>query len=214
MTVIHSEDWRTVHTNLEKFLQFCLNHSEFIVLTKRTTSVPKEILHRMSLEQIEYIEKRKAKQLEFARKVSKEELCRIDMKDRESLAQYFQWQAKDEIQTVKQMEETYVGEKENLEEALKPYNIVSHEYKFGSFFTWPGVWDICTFRRSAFTMRQLKRIYLDEGISIGGYVFEDLGFKNGAGNIWMQTCLHEGFFEMELSDNQLDEFKKLGILYV
>ena len=46
---------------------------------------------------------------------------------------------------------------------------------------------------------------------IGDCEFEDLGFKDKTGKLWMKSCLHEGFFEMDLSDEQLAEFKKLEI---
>ena len=121
------------------------------------------------------------------------------------------WQTDDEISTVRKMENTYAGKAEKLEEALRPYHLVAHEYRFRSFFTWPGVWDICTFPKEDFSRELVKNIYLGAGVSIGDYDFEDLGFRDKEGNLWMRACLHEGFFEMDLSDEQLAEFKKLEI---
>lgn len=211
MIGIHCKEWETVHEKIDDFLNFCLKHSQYIVLTKRANRVPQSIIHKMSDLEIECIKKRLERQLLFASKISDAELQRIDIKDKKSLEDLLRCQAKEEIHTVRKMENAYMGEAENLKKVLKPWKIIGHEYKFGSFFTWPGVWDICTFEKSAFTIEQIKSIYLEEGITIAGYYFEDLGFKDKTGAIWMKTCLHEGFFEMDLSETQLKEFELLNI---
>ena len=72
----------------------------------------------------------------------------------------------------------------------------------------------CTFPKSDFTAEQVRSIYLGAGVSIGDYEFEDLGFKDKDGKLWMKSCLHEGYLEMDLSDEQLAEFNKLDIPYV
>lgn len=213
MPAIYCNDWKKVDRKIDHFLDFCLKNSEYIVLTKRAASAPEDILHKMAEEEIESTKLLLERQLIYASKVSKAELKRLDLKDRKALEKQLRWQANDSISMVRKMEKEYAGKGEKLEENLKPYHLVEHEYKFGSFFTWPGVWDICTFPKSDFTMEELKRTYLNAGIEIADYEFEDLGFKDKAGKIWMKTCLHEGFFEMELSDAQLREFDVLGIPY-
>ncbi len=213
MTKIYCGDWKKVDKKTNRFIGFCLKHSEFVVLTKRTSSVPKEILSQMTEVEIEKIKERRERQLAYASQISKEELRRLDMKDSKVLEKQIRWQTDEEISTVRSMEIEYAGKGEKLEETLSPYHLAAHEYRFGSFFTWPGVWDICTFPKDDFSMELVKSIYLGAGVSIGDYDFEDLGFKDQDGNLWMKSCLHEGFFQMDLSEEQLEEFKKLGIPY-
>jgi len=211
MPTIFCNDWKKVDRKIDHFLDFCLKNSEYVVLTKRASSVPENILHKMAEEEIERTKLLLEKQLEYASKVSKAELQRLDLRDRKALEKQLRWQANDRISTVRKMEEDYAGKGEKLEENMKPYHLVDHEYKFGSFFTWPGVWDICTFSKSDFTIEELKRIYLNAGIELADYDFEDLGFKDKDGKIWMKTCLHEGYLQMDLSKEQFEEFKRLQI---
>ena len=213
MRKIYCGDWKNVHKKVNRFIDFCLKHSEFVVLTKRTSSVSKEILSQMAEEEIKSIKARRQRQLAYARQISEEELRRIDMKDKNALEKQIRWQTDDEISTVRKMENTYAGKAEKLEEALRPYHLAAHEYRFRSFFTWPGVWDICTFPKEDFSRELVKNIYLGAGVSIGDYDFEDLGFRDKDGNLWMKSCLHEGFFEMDLSEKQFAEFKRLEIPY-
>ena len=211
MTKIYCGNWKKVDKKVKSFIAFCLKHSEFIVLTKRTYSVPEEILHQMAEVEIQEIKARRERQLAYASQISKEELSRLDMKDKKALEKHIRWQTDDEISTTRKMEHTYAGKAEKLEASLSPYHLVDHEYRFRSFFTWPGVWNICTFPKSDFTAEQVRSIYLGAGVTIGDCEFEDLGFKDKDGKLWMRACLHEGFFEMGLSDEQLAEFKKLEI---
>ena len=214
MIGISFSNWRKVHKNIDQFVEFCLKYSEYVVLTKRAGSAPREILKEMAEKEIEDINKLLERQLVFANTISKEKLKEIDLKDRSSLRQQFTWQANERIQDIRQMTEAYAGKEDNLKENLKPYSLADHEYKFGSFFTWPGVWDICSFSKDDFTTAQIKDIFLEDGLTIGDYDFEDIGFKDKSGQIWMKACLHEGYFEMELSDAQFRAFKLLDIPYV
>ena len=120
MRKIYCGDWKKVHKKANRFIDFCLKHSEFVVLTKRTSSVPKEILSQMAEEEIESIKARRERQLAYARQITEEELRRIDKKDKNALEKQIRWQTDDEISTVRKMENTYACKAEKLEEALRP----------------------------------------------------------------------------------------------
>ena len=196
MRKIYCGDWKKVDKKVNRFIDFCLKHSEFVVLTKRTSSVSKEILSQMAEDEIEIIKARRERQLAYASQITPKELRLIDMKDKNALEKQIRWQTDDEISTVRKMEFSYAGKVEKLEETLRPYHLVAHEYRFRSFFTWPGVWDICTFPKEDFSRELVKNIYLGAGVSIGDYDFEDLGFRDKDGNLWMKSCLHEAVFSM------------------
>lgn len=147
MAMIYSEDWENTYSKLDDFLEFCLKYSEFIVLTKRTESIPGKILLKMAQNEIEEIKNRKVSQIKYAKSMPKEEMYGLGFKDEESLVEYLKWQEQDEIRTIREMERSCEDKKENLKENLRPFHLVNHEYKCGSFFTWPGVWDFCTFKK-------------------------------------------------------------------
>ncbi len=164
--------------------------------------------------ELEEIEERNAKQILFSETVSKKELKRIQMKDRSDLKTYFINQVKEEKYVARQYIRQYEDGYDHLEEDLKPYGLIKRDYKLSSFFTWPGVWDICFFKKDSIDYSEFELYFFTYPIRLEDeYEFEDIGFKSESGLIWLKTCSHENYFEMELTQKQYESFKKIGIAH-
>lgn len=214
MLEIFIENWEQVNLKSKEFVEFCLKNSDCIILTRRHIGgVPEEILCDMAEREIKIIKERRKQQVEYSKTVSKEELEKLFLEDRLSLEKQFILQASMRIQEVKNMVREYKGEKDNLEADLSSFGLIKREYKFGSFFTWPGVWDICSFKKDAIDLSKARRCFFDKDVSIGGYTFSGIGFQNESELVWMKSCLGEREMVMTLSQRQFKDFELLGIPY-
>ncbi len=215
MIVIANKNKKDISCKSRELVAFCLKNSKEVVLTRRHTGpMPADILRELVDKELEEIEERSAKQILFSETVSKKELKRIQMKDRSTLKKYFINQAKEEKYVARQYIRQYEDGYDHLEEDLKPYGLIKRDYKLGSFFTWPGVWDICFFKKDSIDYGEFELYFFTYPIQIeDDYEFEDIGFKSESGLIWLKTCSHENYFEMELTQKQYESFKKIGIAH-
>lgn len=215
MITIWTDNSKQVNEKSEELVEFFLENSRNVVLTRRHTgTVPADILQEMAAAKIQEVEQRCKRQLEYAKTISKKELKRNCLKDRASLEEIFRRQAAEQIQEVRKMTGEYAGEKDALEEALSAQGMVKREYSFGAFFTWPDLWDICYFPKDVVNLAGHRKCFFgDAPLIVGDYEFEDIGFENDQGMTWVKTCLHEGELSMTLTEKQLAQFEKLKIDY-
>ena len=214
MIIICNKKKKDVIAKSSQLLEFCFKNSENIVLTRRHSgAIPAAILREMVDKELREIEERSARQIEFSKTVSKKELKRIEMKDQATLRKYFINQAREEREVALGYAQEYPDGNDSLEKNLAPHGLVKREFNLGSFFTWPGVWDICYFEKERIDCSELKLYFFTYSINVGEYEFEDFGFQNKSGLVWCKTCAHESYFEMELTQKQYEGFKKIGITH-
>lgn len=93
-------------------------------------------------------------------------------------------------------------------ESLTCFGMVKHQHRTdGSLVTHPAICDLLWFDIWDMDLRIMEDDFYST-VKIGEYVFEDVTFADEEERIWFRSCSHERFWDMELSEEQYERFRR------
>ena len=210
--IVNNSGIRTTAAESSRIMDFCLKRSEYFVLFREHVGgIPFEVLQRIVRQKTEEIEESRVRTMEFAEKGPLCEIKSYGFSSRAELKRHWQRQADEEFSEVKGYFDRYRGEEDTLEEDLQAYGLQKREISIGSPFNYLQVCDICCFDKERFDYREFMINIFHQPIRVGKYTFENLGFADAAGKIWMRTLSSHGYFEMEITEKQNTLLERAGI---
>lgn len=186
---------------------FCWKHCKHIILTQRTKRVADAVqLQDAVCSAVCEIEKRRERQLAHVKKATLQEIKEDGFRNKSQIEALIKETAEEDIATAKSYLHHHQKGTVSLQQDLQPYGLEKLSVMIGSFVTFPGIWNICFFNKSALELQSVKSDIYQTPICVGNYSFEDIAFDNESGHVWMKACAHEEFFQMELTDELYEEF--------
>lgn len=108
----------------------------------------------------------------------------------------------------------YESKDEDFLESLQGCGLAKHERRTdGSLVTAPAVCDLCWFDIRAVNLRIMETDFY-ASVQIGEYEFEDIAFADAEERVWFRSCSHERFWDMELTEEQYERFRRIGMMDV
>lgn len=212
IVIVNNSGIKTTAAESSRIMDFCLNRSEYFVLFREHVGgIPFEVLQRIVRQKTEEIEESRVRNMEFTGNGRLREIKRYGFSSREELKRYWVRQADEELSTVKGYVSQYLDEEDTLEEDLQAYGLKKREISIGSPFNYLQVCDICYFDKCAVDYSELLINIFCQPIQVGKYTFENLGFADAAGKIWMRTLSSHEYFEMEITEKQIAVLERAGI---
>ena len=190
-----------------KLYDFCWNHCEHIVLSKRANQVEDvEALRMAVMEKSNEISLRGEKQLKQAETLSLKAIKREGFKNKAELEKLIVKTTKEDLAVVNSYLHNYKEGSGAFKKDLISYGLDSSIISIGSYVTFPGIWDICFFNKHMLELETVRDNIFSTPILVGEYEFEDIAFADENKIVWMKVCAHEGFFQMELDEQAYREF--------
>ena len=196
----------------ESLMRFCEKNSSFLVLTRRHTGgIQRDVLDAVIQLKLLQNEKEKKRKLRYVQNMSLSDVREMGFSSRSGFVKKIVEQACEIRGEAEAMYEEYKDGEDTLIRDLKPYGLYKRLFSARSFFTWPGIWDICFFDLRCADCSQLEADCFKTPISVGDYMFEDYGFAGKDERIWAKACPHEEYFQFDLTVRQLAGFRRLNI---
>ncbi len=212
MTTIYNKN-RGIVEKSENLTQFCLRNSKQIVFTRRHEgSIDGVALKEIIENELIKIESRRKCKIKKIEELCKNDINAMGFRNKKQFEKRIEAQFQMEKQAILSYQNHCDGKSDTLESKLNDFGLCKRTLNFGSFFTWPDIWDFCFFPVEYIDKyTKVNTIFFDTEICIGEYEFEDFGFVTENGNIWAKVCPHEEYFQFDLNRKQFIEFKKLNI---
>lgn len=198
----------------EMLVRFCKKSSSFLVLTRRHTGgIKKDVLEELIQSKLMSIEEERKRKIGHIENLSLCDVRKMGFSSPNGFVKEIDRQACQCRSEVEAMFEDYKDGEDTLTSDLKPYGLYKRTFSAGSFFTWPGIWDICFFDLQQADCTALELDFFKTPIFVGDYAFEDYGFAGADEKIWAKVCPHEAYFQFELTERQLIAFRQLDISF-
>lgn len=196
----------------EELVRFCKKSSSFLVLTRRHTGgIKKDVLEELIQSKLLQIEEERERKIRYIRNMSLSDVRKMGFSSQNGFVKEVDRQACQCRSEVEAIFEDYKDGEDTLINDLKLYGLYKRTFSVGSFFTWPGIWDMCFFDLHHADCSALELDFFQTPIFVGGYAFEDYGFAGKDERIWAKVCPHESYFQFELTERQFIDFCKLCI---
>lgn len=194
-------------------LAFCLERSSKTVLAREhREEISEEVFHQLVSEEAEKIAQKKEKSLSYIDSLSDKELKKEGLINRQYAVEIIHEQSEGELELLfeKNMDD-FSGE-DRLEEELTPYGLEKRTISIGSFTSYGPWFDLCWFSKDLPVLREvLEQDIFAFPMEVGGYNFEDPCFADSEDIVWARICSHEREITLDLSEEDYEEFLKLGI---
>lgn len=172
----------------ESLMRFCEKNSSFLVLTRRHTGgIQRDVLDEVIQLKLLQNEKEKERKLRYVQNMSLSDVREMGFSSRSGFVKKIVEQACEIRGEAEAMYEEYKD--------VKPYGLYKRLFSAGSFFTWPGIWDICFFDLRCTDCSQLEADCFKTPKFVGDYMFEDYGFagkneKSGRRYVLMRSIFN------------------------